>query len=160
MRVAAGDAHQNRDEQCEGRKPDETVLYLISLPSPVLELQGKHRNLGNKNPRREEYAHNHHGQEPCVLLQLRAEANQQRAPEERIGRRRETYEARCLASVKVELCQSDGAESRNDECEVRDKRAYRASPISAIERIFYHLQLIEYHARRRDAECDIVGKRV
>ena len=51
MRVAAGDARQNRDKQCEGREADETVFYLIALPTPLLELQSKHRYLSNQYPR-------------------------------------------------------------------------------------------------------------
>ena len=50
MDVIFHDAVGNSEDNGYRAKDDKAVLYLVALESPMLELEGEHRNLGNKEP--------------------------------------------------------------------------------------------------------------
>lgn len=50
MYVLFHDAVCNTADKSYCAKDNEAVFYLVAFESPMLELEGKHRNLGYKEP--------------------------------------------------------------------------------------------------------------
>ena len=72
----------------------------------MLELECKHGYLGYEQIAAQQYQHQQQGERPGRALQLVAPSEDERAPEEGIGRGGKSDEAQGLALVEIELGQT------------------------------------------------------
>ena len=97
------------DDRC--RDGNERIAQLVAFPSPVLKLEGKHRYLRDEQPGTDQHQQDDDARTGGERVEPVAQTEDQRSPEQRIGRSGQPDEAHRLALVKVELCQAQGRES-------------------------------------------------
>ena len=156
--VPKDDGCESRAAQQEAgqRAKQEDVLPTVLAPVPRLDLQGKHRYLGHQKPAEEQHKEQ---QEERVEAQRSEEGmlpQSQRAPEERIGGRRQSDELCALARIEVELGQAKGREGRHDEGRIGQDAAQRHQ----LDWVVYLVEEIEDDGAGCQTEGHYVGQRI
>ena len=116
---------------------DKAILHLVALERPLLELQGEQRQLAYQQEAGDENQRQHEIYRPALVGNPAGAAYYQRTPEQRIGWRRYSDERGSLALIQVELRQSQGRESCDDEGYVWQPGAHRLQKL----RILHYKEL-------------------
>ena len=105
--------HTQNGQEGDARK-QEDIFHLVVPPTPVLELQSKKRYLCHQHPAAQHDEQQYDEQSIRMMGQVTAATDDERPPEQSIGRGGQTDELGGLALVNVELRQTEGGESGDE----------------------------------------------